>query len=192
MAIRAPAPLESVIDHIAARSEYSSLVEGLFERCLNYRDALFDTSARSVDDDMFALPWIVVPRDHLFPGRQSQSGNVREPRFHAVSMFVRIRALNLNFNRCHVRAVRYSEPSIASKRKWINRVCNHCSTDAEIVLGDRITDTIPSVIESFADRSGFPDGLLNRVDTQMHGTELASQFSGNHRLSSAWKAAKDD
>jgi len=71
----------------------------------NCGDVLFYAPVRGVDHEMFALPPMIFPANHLFPSRQLQSWNVGGPRFHPASMFVFVGARYLNFNRLHPGAV---------------------------------------------------------------------------------------
>jgi hypothetical protein len=48
--------------------------------------------------------------------------------------------------------------------------------EAEVVLRDRVADAIARIIKRLADRPEVSDGLLNRVNAQIHRTELTSQF----------------
>src|ERR1035437_10465938 len=107
-------------------------------------------------------------------------------------MFVGIRTLDLNFNSAHLRALRYVEQSIASKLERIDRVRDHHSAEAEIILGDRVAYAIARVADGFRVKRGIPKGLFNRVDAQIYSTQLASQLLGNHRLSGARQAAQDN
>src|SRR5450631_2415829 len=107
-------------------------------------------------------------------------------------MLVCIRTLDLNFNRAHLRALRYVEPSIASKLNGIDRVRDHRSMEAEIILGDRVAYAIARVVEGVGEKRGISKGLLNRVDAEIYTAQLTSQLHGNHGLSGARQPAKNN
>lgn len=95
---------------------------------------------------MLAIPWVVLPRDHLFPSRQPQAGDVGDSRLHPASMFVGVRALDLDFDDADLRGVRNFDPSISSYLKRIDRIRNHRPTDSEVISGDCVGDTVPRII----------------------------------------------
>jgi hypothetical protein len=99
--------------------------------------------------------------------------------FDLVSMLVCIRTLDLNFNSAHLRALRYVEPSIASKLEGTDRVRDHRAMEAEIILGVH-------------EKRGISKGLLNRVDAEIYTAQLTSQLHGNHGLSGARQPAEDN
>src|ERR1700732_1435941 len=101
-------------------------------------------------------------------------------------MFAGIRTLDLDFNSADLHAVGYFDPGVASQRKRIHRVGNHRSTDSEVVLGNRVANAVPCIVERLVNHPGRPDGLLDRIDTQMHGTDLAGELPGYSRLSGPW------
>jgi hypothetical protein len=80
---------------------------------------------------------------------------------------------------------RRNGPRIARELKWINGVRNHGAAEAEVVLRDRVADAIARIIKRLVDCPEISDGLLNRVDAQIHRTEPTSQFPSNRCLSRA-------
>src|SRR5437773_5213362 len=102
-------------------------------------------------------------------------------------MFFNIRALDLDFDGGDLGAIRYANPSVASQRKRIDGVRHYRSAETEVVLCNYVGHAIPSVIERLADRRRFADSLFDRVDTQVHGAELTSQFPGYGGISSGWQ-----
>src|SRR6266581_2254981 len=133
---------------------------------------------------MWAIPRLVLPEDHFLPTWQSRSSDVGDSLFHATLMLFRIRTRYFDFNRFYLSSIRDADPSVARELKWIDRVRNHSSTETEIVLGDRVANTIPRIVERLAEHSGIPDGLLDRVDAEIHGTDLMGQLPGDRRLPS--------
>ncbi len=79
-------------------------------------------------------------------------------------MLFRVGTHHLDFNRAYLCPARHAHPSIAGEPKWIDRIRDHGLTETEILFGERITDTIPSVVKGLASHSRFPDRLLNRVN----------------------------
>jgi hypothetical protein len=100
-------------------------------------------------------------------------------------MLLRVRTYHLNFSSAYLRSMSNADPSITSPSNGIDGIRNHSSPQAKVVLGDGIGDTIPRIIERFTHCLGIADGLLNRIYAHVHGTELASQLSGNRCLSGA-------
>jgi hypothetical protein len=63
-------------------------------------------------------------------------------------MLLRIRADNLDLDRSYVRAMRDANPGITGNLKRINGVRDYGTTEAQIILGNGIADTIsgPSMV----------------------------------------------
>jgi hypothetical protein len=114
---------------------------------------------------------------------KSQSADVGRSRFH-LAMLLRVRTHQLNFSGAYLRPMRNVDPGIATQLNGIDRIRNHSSTQAKVVLGNRISNTILRVVERLVHRLGVADGLFNRVNAHLYCTELASQLSGNGRFSS--------
>jgi hypothetical protein len=76
-------------------------------------------------------------------------------------MLLGVGALDLNFMRPDPNAVRYCNPSIASRLKRIDRVGNYDSPNSQIVPGDRVGDAVPHIVERLANDPGSPDSLLD-------------------------------
>jgi hypothetical protein len=147
---------------------------------------LSDGPTRGVNHEMFAIPWMVLPRNQLFPGRQSQTGNVHDSRLHAASMLLSVRAHDLDFDGTNLYRVCYFNPSIPSELKWIDRVRDHRSTNSKIVLRDCVGGAVTCIVESLVNHARSTDGLLDRIDAQMHRSDLTSQFPSYSRLPCAW------
>ena len=96
---------------------------------------------------MLAIPWSVLPGKHFFPCRQLQSGQIRGAGFHPAPMFDDLGALDLDFNRTNSGALGNLDPRIAGELDRIHRVRNYREAIAEIVLGERVGNAIPSVVE---------------------------------------------
>ena len=64
---------------------------------------------------MPAIPGSVLSGEHLFPGGQPQSRNIRYSGFHAAAMFGCVGALDLDFNRVSTGARCDFKPGIASQ-----------------------------------------------------------------------------
>ena len=79
-------------------------------------------------------------------------------------MLFRIRAGDLHFHDVRRDSIRDTDPSIPGNLKRIHGICYHASTEAEVVLGDRVADAIAHIVKRFTDLTGISDGLLNRVD----------------------------
>ena len=76
--------------------------------------------------------------------------------------------------------------------KRIDRIGHYAASDAEVVLGNRVTDEISNIVERRRDGSRIPQGLLDRIDAQVHRSDLTSQFAGDHRFSGSRKSTEDD
>src|SRR5216683_6336175 len=101
-------------------------------------DALRHAASGRIDYDVLTLPRLVFTRDNFFPCRQSQSADVRRSCFHTLAMLLRVRTYHLNFSRAYLRPMRNPDPGVASQLNGIDRIRNHSSTQAKVVLGDRI------------------------------------------------------
>jgi len=66
-------------------------------------------------------------------------------------MLVNARALNPNFNRRDMHALRCFYPRIATKLNWIHRVRKYRSANPEMILGDRVSDTIVGIVDKLPD-----------------------------------------
>ncbi len=140
-------------------------IESMLRQRFSYSlDVFRHTSSCGVNHDMWAVPRLVFPANDFLPSWQSQSGDIGASCFHAVSMLLRIRTCDLDFDSPYLRPMRDADPSIAHELKWIDGVGNHGSTETKIVLGDRIADAIASVFEGLANHAGVANSLLNRVD----------------------------
>ena len=106
-------------------------------------------------------------------------------------MFFRIGTRHFDFYFTYVRAARNCDPSIARQRNWIYRICNHRSTETQVILSDRVADAISGVIDRLAEHPRVTDRLLNRIDPNMHCLDLTGQLPCNGRLSAARQAAQD-
>ena len=84
-----------------------------------YCDALLDAPAGGIDHNMLAIPWMVIPRDYVLPGKGPRSGNVGYSCFHPLPMFVGVRTRDLDFNGRYLCALRNFDPSIARE---LNRI----------------------------------------------------------------------
>lgn len=125
-------------------------------------------------------------RSNFFPCRQPQAGDIRRSCLHTLAMLLRVRTNQLNFGSACTRSMRNADPGIPRQMNRIDGIRNHSSTESEVVLGDRVGDEIPSVVEWLAQRSGIADCLLNRVHAHMYCTELSSQLSSNRCLANTW------
>jgi len=101
-------------------------------------------------------------------------------------MFVNVGAHDLDFDDVNLYRGRYLNPSIPSELKWIDRVRDHRPTNSQIVFRDCVSDAVTCVIESLASHVRSTDGLLDRIDAQMHRSDLTSQFPSYSRLPCAW------
>jgi hypothetical protein len=119
---------------------------------------------------MLAFPFMVLAGSDVFPSGRVQSGNVNDSLPHPTPMLVAVGALYLDFWEGDSCGVRYCNPSVTSQPNRIDRIRDHRSTDSKIVFRDRVGNPIPDIINGLAQQSRISDGLLDRVDTQMHGT----------------------
>src|SRR5262245_31290863 len=156
-----------------------------FQGLPNYLYALRYCLARGVNHKMLAIPCMVLPGSDVFPTRWVQSGNVNDSLLHATPMLVAVEALYFDLYEGNSRGVRYCDPSVTSQLKRIDRIRDHCSTNSKIIFRDRVGNQISDIINGPAQQSRISDGLLHRVDTQMHSADLTGQFSGNGCLPSS-------
>jgi hypothetical protein len=87
-------------------------------------------------------------------------------------MFDGIRTGDLDFDAAYLSALPDFEPCLAHYRERINRVRDHSASDAKVVFGNSIGDAIACLAKKWDLRRAIPDGLLNRVDAQMHAADL--------------------
>jgi len=72
-------------------------------------------------------------------------------------MLLRASTYHLNFCSAYLRPLCDTDPGIASQLNGIDGIRNHSLTQAKVVLGDRIGDTIPRVVERLAHRPGIAE-----------------------------------
>jgi len=144
-----------------------------------------DATARGVNEDTLTIPRVVFAGNNLLPRWEPVPRNIGHSRFHALAMLLRIRAYNLDLDRSTVRAMRDAKPGITGNLKRINGVRDYGTTEAKIILGNGVADTISSLIDGLAARPGIQNGLFNGVNAQIDAAKLASQLPSKGGLSSA-------
>ena len=102
------------------------------------------------------LPRLVFTRDNLLPSWQPEPTDVCRSCFDTLAMKPQVGTKNLNFSGACMSPMRNADPSIATQLNWIHRIRNHRSSQAKVVLRDRIGDTIPLVAYR------LPHALWNR------------------------------
>ena len=139
-----------------------------FDRNLgeNRTDALFHAQLRRIDNDPFAVPRSVIPLNNLLPGGQYVTSNVRRAPFHAAPMFMHISADDLDVDRRDTASFGNGSPFTAGEGPWVNRVGDDDASKTEVVLSDCVRDAVSL---GFYRPSGPPQGLFDRVDTQIDG-----------------------
>jgi hypothetical protein len=60
----------------------------------------------------------------------------------------------------------------------------------EVVFCHKIADAVSSGVRRLSERPGITQGLLHRIDAQIHGNDRASQFASDPQCVDAWKAAE--
>src|SRR5262249_5699259 len=151
----------------------------------NYLHALRYGLDRGVNHKMLTVPCMVLAGSDVFPSGRVQSGNVNDSLPHPTPMFIAVEALHLDFYEGNSCGVRYCDPSVTSQVNRIDRIRDHRSTDSKVVFSDRVGNPIPDIIDGLAQQSRISDGLLDRVNTQMHGSDLTGQFPGDGCLPSS-------
>ena len=126
------------------------------------------------------------------PKRQAGPGDVTRPGLHPASMLVQVGTYDFDFDGVSARSFRDFDPGIPPAGKRIDRIGHHGASDAEVVLGNRVTDAISNIVERLRDGSGIAQGLLDRIDAQVHRSDLTSQFAGNRRFSGSRKSTEND
>jgi hypothetical protein len=79
-------------------------------------------------------------------------------------MFVQVGTFDFDFDGVDARSFRDFDPSIPGADKRIDRIGHYGASDAEVVLGNGVTDAISNIVERLRDGSRIPQGLLNRID----------------------------
>jgi len=82
------------------------------------------------------------------------------------------------------------EPGIRRSRVRIDAVCYNALPEFEVVFCHKIADALTTGIRRLGDRPGITQGLLNRIDAQIHGNDRASQFASDPQCADAWKASE--
>jgi hypothetical protein len=142
------------------------------------------------NDDALAVPRLVAARRDLGPGRRHQAGHVEAARLDAAPMLVGIRADDLHGRDRH--GGRNGAPGGARDGERVDAVGDHGAAEPQIVGRDRIGDPIAGVIHRAAVRTGVTQRLLDRIDAQVHGADLASERARERGLADARRAAEDD
>ena len=163
----------------------------LTRRCGAWRRSA-ELLARRIDHDVLTVPCPVVTGEDLVPRRATQRGDRSQPLFDPSAMFLFVRTLDLDFRQADSRASRDGAPGIAGDRQGINGIGNHDATEAEIVLRNRVADTIARVVDGHDSDPGFANREFDGIDTNMHGTQQLRQLARNRRLSHSGQAAEND
>ncbi len=108
-------------------------------------------------------------------------------------MLIGIGASDLYFNRRDVCMVCHFDPGIASHLKRIDGVRDYRPANPQIIAGDRIGNTVYPVSSiTGLPRSRTADGLFDRIDTQVHRSDVSGQLARDGRFSDSRKSSKDN
>jgi hypothetical protein len=140
----------------------------LAQRIAKSLHVLGQRPARCFEDKMRPIPRSVLPGKRFFPGRQPQSGQIRVAGFHPAPMFFKVGALDLDFHRADLGARGNLDPRIAGELDGIHGVRNHRQANSEVILGERVCNSISRVVERPGSVLGRAHGLLDRVNSQMN------------------------
>src|SRR5438105_157100 len=165
----------------------------LFLRCnrfSNELDALLHAFSGRVHHNALTIPCMVFARNNLLPSGQPQSGDIGLSRFRAFSVLIRIGTHDLNFDHFYARTLRDFQPTVACDRERIDGVRDYRSADTQVIHRDGVRYAIAHVVHRVAGHTAISERLLNRVNPQMDGAELASQFAGNCSFSGSGQAPK--
>jgi hypothetical protein len=110
-------------------------------------DALVHARARGVDDEMVAIPRAIVAPGDLVPGWQTVSCDVTRSRLRAAAVLARIGAHDLDLEAADMGAIGDRAPRGARERPRIHGVGDDGAAETQVVLGDRVGDAIPRVVD---------------------------------------------
>jgi hypothetical protein len=83
-------------------------------------------------------------------------------------------------------------PGVSRNRNRIDAICNDGEPEREIVFRQRVCDAITGIIHRLDSRLRIAQGLLNRVDPQVHGIDFTRELAGDTRFPYAWNPANND
>jgi hypothetical protein len=148
------------------------------------------------NDDALAVPRLVAARRDLGrdlgPGRRREAGHVEAGRLDAAPMLAGVRADDLDLHGRDRRGGRNGAPGGARGGDRVDAVGDHGAAEPQIVGRDRLGDPVAGLIHRAAVRTGVAQRLLDRIDAQVHGADLASERPRERRLADARRAAEDD
>jgi hypothetical protein len=104
----------------------------------NQADVLVYCSASTIYHQMFPIPWVIFPCDHVCPCRQGRARIICRPPLDSPPMLLNGRTRDFDLQSPDSSAFRHIQPSITSHPKRIDRIRDHGSAKPEIILGNSI------------------------------------------------------
>ena len=103
-------------------------------------------------------------------------------------MFGDVGTRHLDLETRDIGSSRDGSPRVTGHRKRIDRVRNDNPSQAQIVFGDRVPDTISCIVNRVRGDTGTADRLFDRIDANVDAAELGRQPPRNRRLTDTREA----
>src|SRR6266536_3957592 len=164
------------------------------------RDRLRGSAGRGVDDQVAAVPRLVLPAGDLLPVRQPQAGDVHLARPGPLAVRGQVRADELDLDQPGTGAGRDVAPGVPGHAERIDALGHHANAVPELLRGHAVGDRVPDraqwltqwLTQWLAQAGRSDDGLLDPVDADEREAGLAGQGAGHRALAGGGQAAYHD
>src|SRR6266704_7226150 len=157
------------------------------------RDRLRGCSGRGVDDQVAAVPRLVLPAGDLLPVRQPQAGDVRLAGPGPLAVRGPVGADELDLDQPGAVAGRDVAPGVPGHAERVDALGHYADAVPELLrghaVGDRVPDGTQRLTQWLARASRIDDGLLDPVDADEREAGLAGQGARHRALAGGGQAA---
>src|SRR6185503_15731880 len=160
------------------------------------RDRLRGCPGRGVDDQVAAVPRLVLPAGDLLPVRQPQATDVHLAGLGPLAVRGPVGADELDLDQPGAVAGRDVAPGIPGHAERVDALGYHVDAVPELLrghaVGDRVPDRAQRLTQWLAQVGRIDDGLLDPVDADEREAGPAGQGAGHRALAGGGQAAHHD
>src|ERR1700761_6099441 len=160
------------------------------------RDRLRGCPGRGVDDQVAAVPRLVLPAGGLLPGRRPQPTDVHLACHGPLAVRGLVGADELDLDQPGAVAGRDVAPGVPGHAERVDALGHHADAVPELLrghaVGNRVPDGTQWLTQWLAWAGRIDDGLLDPVDADEGKAGLASQGAGHRALAGGGQAAHHD
>ena len=131
-------------------------------------------------------------RRDVVPGRLDVPGDVGDPVLDPATVLVRVGADEPDLDEPGAGRGRDGAPTGPALRHGVHAVRDDGQAETQVVPGHPGRGGVPDLRRRVDGERRLHDGLLDRVDPQVHGTEVAREEAGERRLAGTGQPAEDD